>query len=230
VNEKNLGYAGSNNRAMREFTTQPYIWLLNSDTETGRHSLEQLYTYMEAHPEIGSLGPQLVYPNGSFQSVGGYFPNPLNVFLYLIPLTKLLPVAIKCKLHQIAAFPQPIPREGVELDYVTGAAMFLRKKSLDEAGLLAEDFYMYFEETDLCLRQQRLGWKCVVINTEPVMHVYGGTFKTAYDRKRLSITLESLNIFIKKNYTGWRRWAMLLEVWLFGALSLRIKQLKNLSR
>ncbi len=228
VNAKNLGFAGSNNRAMREYATQPYIWLLNSDTETGVHSLEQLHQYMVSNPKVASVGPQLVYPNGAYQSVGGYFPTPLNVFLYLFPVTKILPASIKRKLKQIALTPQSISEEGIKLDYVTGAAILLRKSALDEVGLLAEDFYMYFEETDLCLRLHRAGWECVVINTEPVMHVYGGSFKTAYDQRRLQIMLDSLVIFIKKNYSGWRRAVMLAEVALFGKLSLRIKQLKSL--
>lgn len=227
-NEKNLGYAGSNNRAMREFATQPYIWLLSSDTETGAHSLEQLYEYMESHPKVGAVGPQLVYPDGSLQSVGGFFPTPLNVFLYLFPITKLLPHVFKKKIKQIGLSPQIIPENGLELDYVTGAAILLRKKSLDDIGLMSEDFYMYFEDTDLCLRLGRAGWKCVVINCDPVMHVYGGSFKTRYDKRRLKITLESLALFVKKHYSGWKRYATLLEVRLLGPVSLLIKRLKNI--
>lgn len=227
-NEKDLGYAGSNNRAMREFVTQPYVWLLSSDTETGARSLEQLYQYMESRPEVAAVGPQLVYPNGSLQSVGGFFPTPSNVFFYLLPVTKLLPPVIRRKLKQIGLFPQAIPANGLELDYVTGAAIFLRKKALDAVGLMSEDFYMYFEDTDLCLRLRRAGWKCVVINSDPVMHVYGGSFKTRYNKRRLKITLESLALFIKKHYSGWRRYAMLLEVRLLGPVSLLIKRLKNI--
>jgi hypothetical protein len=227
VNEKDLGFAGSNNRAIRDFTTQPYIWLLNSDTETGQHSLEQLYQYMEVHPNVGAVGPQLIYPNGTLQSTGGYFPSPLNVFLYLFPISKFLPKSVKKKIKQIALFPQPIPEEGLELDYVTAAAVLLRKKALDEAGLLAEDFYMYFEETDLCLRLKKRGWKRTVISTEPVMHIYGGSFKTQFDKRRLKLTLQSLVLFIKKNYIGWRRYVMLFEIFLLGDFSLLVKRLKN---
>ncbi len=227
-NEKNLGYAGSNNRAMREFATQPYVWLLSSDTETGAHSLEQLYDYMESHPKVGAVGPQLVYPDGSLQSVGGFFPTPLNVFLYLFPVTKLLPRTIKQKIKQIGLSPQAIPESGLELDYVTGAAILLRKKALDSIGLMSEDFYMYFEDTDLCLRLGRVGWKCIVINCDPVMHVYGGSFKTQYDKRRLRITLDSLVLFVKKHYFGWRRDVIIVEVYLFGSVSLLIKRLKNI--
>lgn len=226
-NEKDLGYAGANNRAMREFATQPYVWLLSSDTETGAHSLEELYAYLESHPEVGAVGPQLVYPNKSLQSVGGFFPTPLNVFLYLLPVSKLLPVSFRQKIKQIGIFPQTIPASGLELDYVTGAAIFLRKKAVSDVGFMAEDFYMYFEDTDLCLRLRKAGWKCIVINCDPVMHVYGGSFKTRYDKRRLQLTLQSLVLFVKKHYSGWRRCAIIAEVVILGPLSLLVKRLKN---
>ncbi|HSR89205.1 MAG TPA: glycosyltransferase family 2 protein [Candidatus Udaeobacter sp.] len=228
VNEKDLGYAGSNNRAIREFATEPYVWLLSSDTETGAHSMEQLYQFIELHPEVGAVGPQLVYPDRSWQSVGGFFPTPLNVFLYLLPITKLLPAAVRRKLKLIGLFPQAIPDGGIELDYVTGAAILLRKKALDKVGLMSEDFYMYFEDTDLCLRLRKDNWKCVVINSDPVMHVYGGSFKTKYDKRRLKITLDSLVLFINKHYSGWKKYVMIFEVKLLGPMSLLIKRLKNI--
>jgi GT2 family glycosyltransferase len=72
--KENLGFAKANNRALRDVANQTYVWLLNSDTETGRDSLEQLYEYVEAHKEVGAVEPQLVYPDGSLQSTGGFFP------------------------------------------------------------------------------------------------------------------------------------------------------------
>lgn len=227
ANTVNTGFARANNQAIRDLATEPFIWLLNSDTETGRQSLEQLYTYIKSHPKVGAVGPQLVYPTGAFQSIGGYFPTPSNVLRYLIPFGWFLPVAVKRKLKNIALFPQPVPTDGIRLDYVTGAASLLRKQALDEVGLLAEDYFMYFEETDLCYRLKWAGWDIIAIDTEPVMHVYGGSFKTKYDKRRLGIFLESLIIFAKKHYTGWKKWAIIAEVKLFGPISLVLKRVKN---
>ena len=195
-NTENFGFAKANNQAIRQFSTQPYIWLLNSDTETGQKSLEQLLDFMMAHPKVGALGPQLVYPNREWQSVGGYFPSVSNVFTYLIPFTVLLPKLIRRKLKSLVIYPQALSKEGIEIEYVTGAALFLRKSALDEVGLLCEDYFMYFEETDLCLRLKRAGWEIKAIDTDPVMHVYGGSFKTKYDPKRLKIFLTSLALFV----------------------------------
>lgn len=226
--KENLGFAKGNNLGIKTFANQPYVWLLNSDTETGKNSLERLVDYMENHPELGAIGPQMIYPNKELQSVGGFFPSVTNVFYYLIPLIFLLPKLWRRKLKSIAIFPQPIPEDGIELDYVTGAAVLLRRQALQQVGLMPEDYFMYFEETDMCFRMKELGWKMRVINCEPVMHVYGGSFKTKYDPRRLGLFQASLIKFVKKNYAGWRKSLILLEVILFGEISILLKRLKAL--
>jgi len=225
--KENLGFAKANNLAIKEAADQPYIWLLNSDAEAGKNTLGELHEYMRYNNDVGALSPQLVYPDGKLQSFGGFFPSCLNVFLYLLPLSYLLPKQTKRKLKTLAIYPQLIPERGIELDYATGAALFLRKKALDQVGLLGEDYFMYFEETDLCWRLKKSGWKVMAINTEPVTHVYGGSFKTRRDAKRLGLFLESLKIFIQKNYKGWMRYVILLEIVLLGRLSIVLKGLKN---
>lgn len=227
-NQKNVGFAKANNQAIN-LTKQPYIWLLNSDTETGVKSLEQLYQYLENNELVGALGPQLEYPDKHLQSVGGFFPSISNVFLYLFPLIKLLPIEYKKKIKTIALFPQSIPEHGLNLDYVTGSALMLRKKALEEVGLLGEDYFMYFEETDLCWRLKQKNWQIRVINTEPVIHIYGGSYKSKYDKKRLNQFLISLKKFINKYYRGWRKIIMLLEIILGGKLSILVKGLINKS-
>lgn len=227
-NQENVGFAKANNQAIRTVVNQPYVWLLNSDTETGPQSLAQLVEYVVANPRVGAVGPQLVYPTRAWQSVGGFFPTPTNVLYYLIPLTWFLPAAWRRRLHSLALYPQPIPETGLKLDYVTGAAVLLRRAALDEVGLLAEEYFMYFEETDLCWRLHQAGWGRHVIPTDPVMHVYGGSYKTAFDPRRLRRMLDSLLLFVTKNYRGARRSLIVGEIKLLGSLSLVLKRFKNI--
>jgi GT2 family glycosyltransferase len=225
--KENLGFAKGNNRAIKEAAIQPFVWLLNSDTETGNRTLEQLFAYMEAHPEIGALGPQLIYPDNRLQSVGGYFPSILNVFYYLFPFLYFLPQAWRAHFKSIALFPQSIPERGLDLEYVTGAALLLRRTALDQVGLMSEDYFMYFEETDMCWRMKKAGWKIRAIPTDPVVHVYGGSFKSTYDKKRLKLFQESLAIFVKKNFSGMKKNIILLELFCFGNISILLKKFKR---
>lgn len=226
-NKENLGFAKANNLAIKKIADQPYVWLLNSDAEAGKNTLRELHDCMEKNPKIGALSPQLIYPDGKLQSFGGFFPSCLNLFLYLIPLSYFLPVSVKRKLKNLAIYPQTIIGDGIELDYATGAALFLRKKALDQVGLLEEDYFMYFEETDLCWRLKKSGWKVMAINTEPVMHVYGGSFKTRRDAKRLGLFLESLEKFVKKNYKGLKKNFILAEIMILGKISIILKGFKK---
>lgn len=225
--KENLGFAKGNNLGIKTFASQPYIWLLNSDTETGKNSLEQLVSYMDKHSKIGALGPQMIYPNNELQSVGGFFPSINNVFYYLIPFAFFLPKLWRRKLKSMAIFPRLIPEDGLELDYVTGAAVLLRREALDQVGLMPEDYFMYFEETDMCWRMKKTGWKIKVINTDPVVHVYGGSFKTKYDPRRLQLFQESLIKFVKKNYSGWKKLCIVTEVIFFGQVTLLLKRIKS---
>ncbi|MEI8361149.1 MAG: glycosyltransferase family 2 protein [bacterium] len=226
-NPENIGFARANNLAIRDLAKEEFIWLLNSDTEVGKNSLVDALTYLEANTAIAGVEPTLVYPNGSLQSVGGYFPNILNVFYYLVPVGYLLPISLKQRLKSIALFPQSISAAGIELDYITGAAAIFRREVLDQVGLLGAEYFMYFEETDLCYRIARAGYKLMGIKTDPVMHVYGGSFKGKADDKRLRMFLSSLELFVKKNYSKWYAQIIILEIRLFGELSIFLKGLRQ---
>lgn len=222
----NEGFAKANNYALSLLTTETYAWLVNSDTEVHKDTLGVLYAYAEAHPNVGMVGPTMVYPDGSLQSVGGYFPSVINVFRYLVPFGVIFPPRIRGTFHDIALFPQPIFGEK-KVDYVTGAACLLRRSALEKAGVLGEQYFMYFEETDLAWRLKKQGYVVLALRTPPVMHVYGGSYKRAHDKKRLEQFLESLVVFVKTNYTGVRRIAILFLVRLFGSFSIMLRSLKQ---
>lgn len=225
--KENIGFAKANNIVIKKYVNQPYVWLLNSDTETGEKTLQELYEYLEAHPHVAAVGPQLVYPDGTLQSVGGGFPRFWNVFLYLFPVLWLVPLRFRRSLNTIAWLPQPLLREGKKIDYATGASLMLRKSALDNVGLLGEQYFMYFEETDLCFRLWRSGKEVHVVDTEPVMHVYGGSFKRKHAPDRLKYFLDSLVIFVQTYYRGFSKWSILCLVRLGGSFSIRVKSLRK---
>ncbi|MEI6288230.1 MAG: glycosyltransferase family 2 protein [bacterium] len=226
INNENLGFAKANNQAIAT-AGGDYIFLLNSDTEIGKNTLQQMFDYLEHNSQVAGVVPQLIYPDGSWQSVGGYFPTILNVLRYLLPITFFFPEFAKKKLKDMAIFRQEIPDKGMRLDYITGAAAMFRKAVLDRVGFLGEEYFMYFEETDLCWRINRAGYKLMAIKTEPMVHVYGGSYKSRHDPERLKMFLQSLRIFVKKNYGGFKKRMILFEILLLGKLSLKIKNLKQ---
>jgi len=223
-NIDNVGFARANNMAISNVSTQPYVWLVNSDTEIGDNTLKQLYDFMEENTDTAIVSPQLIYPNGKLQSTGGFFPSIANIFNHFIPLYKILPLNIKHQIRLMGVSGREI-REKLALDYVTGAALFLRKSVVAQVGLLGDDYFMYFEETDLCWRVKNMGFKIYAINTSPVMHIHGASFKNKYDIKRLRLFNQSLARFILNNYKGLKKAIMLIEVYILGEFSIIVKSI-----
>jgi GT2 family glycosyltransferase len=142
-NPENLGFAGGNNVGLQASTGEIMV-LLNDDTEVPRDWLMHLEKPFRDDPRIGAVGCKLIYPDRqTIQHAGAFILANGN--------TGHLGVGEKDEgQHDMAC----------ERDYVTGAALALRREALDQVGLLDPGFFpIYFEEVDLQVRLVRAGWK-----------------------------------------------------------------------
>jgi len=163
-NHENVGFARANNQAIR-ISTGRYVLLLNSDTLVLPNALAQMVAFMDAHPEAGIVGANVLNVDGTPQFCYGKFPS-------LIPETFL---ALGLNTH----FPFSLwfhPQVGVdqafiETDWVAGAALLVRRATLDQVGLLDESYFMYSEEIDLARRVQCAGWHTCVVRDAPIVHL-----------------------------------------------------------
>jgi GT2 family glycosyltransferase len=151
-NEDNVGFARACNQGIR-MGEGAYCLLLNPDAVIDGASLQGLVASMEGHSEPGLVAPRLVYPDGSLQLSVRRFPTLRAIGLRILRLDGL--------------FPGPVDRylmrdwdheEGRDVDWVIGACMLLRRKAVEEVGLLDEGFFMYYEDIDLCYRMGQQGW------------------------------------------------------------------------
>src|SRR5512139_3726511 len=143
-NGMNLGYAKAINKGLTECCS-PYVMVLNPDTIVQHEFFEIVLDYMESHPDVGILGPRVLDPDGSTQGSARSFPDPLTgLFGRASFLSKWLPN-------------NPITRRNVptnkwdgitplEVDWVSGACMVVRRRALGEVGLMDERFFMYWED------------------------------------------------------------------------------------
>lgn len=162
ANAENVGFARACNQGLRTSRGR-YALLLNPDTRVVPGALEALVAFMDAHPEAGAAGPALLNPDGSLQPSGGEFPS-LRQLLAIHPIVAgLLP-----------APEHPLRRrdfsEVAEVDEVSGACMIVRRAAIDEVGLLDENFFLYFEDLDWCLRLKRAGWRVYHLPEARVIH------------------------------------------------------------
>lgn len=145
---KNLGYAGAVNVALKE-TSGEYIVLLNPDIVVLKEGINEMLKFMDAHPQAGIAGGQLVNPNGSIQESAFRFYSPMTI-LYRRTFFRYLPWA-KRHLDRIFMHDKDFAKEQ-KVDWILGACMCIRRSSLDVVGLMDERFFLYFEDMDWCRR------------------------------------------------------------------------------
>jgi hypothetical protein len=164
----NLGFAAGNNVGLRKCSGR-HAALLNSDTVVRRDALETCVRYLDAHPDVGVVGPQLLHPDGSKQNSIHAFPSLLTELVPKGLLELLLPRRFPSKRYEHA--------EPLDVDAVLGACLLVRREVLDRVGPLPEDYFVFLEETDWCLRIRRAGWRVVHVPGARVVHVFGASSK-----------------------------------------------------
>jgi GT2 family glycosyltransferase len=168
---RNGGFAYGNNEAIRPAlrSSDPpdFVWLLNPDTLVRPGALRAMLDFLQSHPDAGIVGSRLEHADGSPQRSAFRFhslPGELDAALRLGPVSRALSRWVVAP---------PIPTDACETDWVSGASLIVRRAVLEQIGLLDEGYFMYFEETDLCLRARRAGWRCWYVPQARVVHLVG---------------------------------------------------------
>lgn len=167
--ETNVGFTAGNNLALRRCDSR-YLLLLNPDTEIVGEALSSMMGYMERHPEIGLLGPQLCYPGGAPQSSRRRFPTLAMALMESTLLEQWWPDNRWARAYRLADAPVDVIQP---VDWVTGACMLVRHKAVERVGLMDEDLFMYSEELDWCRRLIDDGWRVVYYPCAVVVHHEG---------------------------------------------------------
>lgn len=215
-NEKNIGFAAAVNQGIRA-SRSPYVILLNPDSRISGTFFEPVLQFMEDNSKVGILGPRILEPDGRIQGSARAFPNMLTgLFGRTSLLTKLFPNNPITRKNIVS-----IESDGIsplEVDWVSGACMVVRRKAIEEVGLLDERFFMYWEDADWCRRMWERGWKVVYF---PGVHVIHDTGKSSAQRP-----LRSALEFHKSSYLLFAKYAKgpvrLLLPCVFSGLALRI--------
>jgi N-acetylglucosaminyl-diphospho-decaprenol L-rhamnosyltransferase len=220
ANATNKGFTGGNNDGLRladgliasdpHDEAHQFLFLLNPDTEVKPGALDTLSAYAMANPTAGLIGPRLRYGDGSLQSSRRRFPTLLTA---LFESTWLQRYAPRHALHQFYMQDQA-DDEACDVDWVVGAAMFVRHAAYQQVGLLDEaSFFMYSEETDWCKRMKDAGWGVVYLPQAEVVHYEGRSSQQA-SAQRMKLFNTSKVRYFAKHHGAWQ--AELLRLWLLG--------------
>jgi GT2 family glycosyltransferase len=171
VNPHNPGFGAAGNQIF-SLTTAPYLLLLNGDTRTRPGGLDAIADYLDAHPQVGVLGPRLVHPDGRLQSSCASFPHPLLPLVKSKGLTRLIRRIPVVRDRVLDTWRHDAPRR---VPWVVGAALGIRRAAFEAVAGFDEGFHLYFEEPDLCYRMLRAGWETHFAPVTDIIHVEGAS-------------------------------------------------------
>jgi GT2 family glycosyltransferase len=192
-NKVRMGFAANHNQALSKATGR-YALILNDDTVVSPGCFQRLIKFADEHPEAGFFGPRLTNEDGSLQTSAYRFPSPyreamealnLHLFLGFIPA-----------MDTYKGWKHDSPRY---VDFLSGAALMVRKDVLEKIGLLDDRFFIYSEESDWCYRGKKAGYKVLFVPDATISHV-GGKSSTGRSGHRSVEFLRSHGKYIRKHY------------------------------
>ena len=186
ANKENMGFARANNLAIRQ-SSADYVLLLNPDTVVYENTLRESVAFMDSHPEAGGVGVRMLTREGdpapeSRRAV----PTPWVAFLKMIGFSRRYYMS-----H--LSWDQP-----GRIEVVSGAYCMLRRKALDQVGLLDEDFFMYGEDIDLSYRLLKGGWQNWYLPLDIIHYKGESTEKSSF--RYVHVFYQAMLIFFRKHY------------------------------
>jgi len=229
ASERNRGFAGGINFAVRpalEGAARPdYVYLLNSDAFVAPGALRLLLEFLERHRDVAICGSYIHGRAGEPHETAFRFPTILGELIAWVPLWPFTPLLRR---HAVA---MPIPTRPQAVDWLAGASMLIRREVFDSIGLFDDGFFMYFEETDFCLRARRAGFPTWYLPESRVAHIGGGSTGLLDARRpRPAYWFESRRRYLRKHHGAPYLWAA-NAAWVAGfalaQLRRRVKRLPN---
>jgi len=196
-NPKNVGYGKAHNQALR-ISRGRYKLILNSDVILLENALKNMVDFLDKNSDAGAIGPICLDKRGNIGYSYGNFPRP-GLWILERLLGSLAPKFIKGP--PLEAKPEINMSEKMEVDFIKGACLLIKKEVCEEIGLFDEDFFAYFEETDWCFRMKKGGIKRYLISDAKVIHITDASFGNVPDKAKKYFE-NSKKIYLEKHYGG----------------------------
>jgi GT2 family glycosyltransferase len=215
----NSGFARANNEGIRQSTGE-VVLLLNPDTIVEDDAINKCY-YNFAHSDYAACGIQILNPDNTPQVSGLYAVQGGLNFLLQLPyagsLLKFIGNSLKFSKPNV-----PVAIGLVEVDWINGAFLMVKRTSVEKAGLLDEDFFLYAEETEWCSRLKKTGKLCIYGGIH-IIHLQAGTtlptfqsedkaYKNIFDKKGLQIMVSTFVRIRKEFGVAWFFFILLMFI------------------
>jgi hypothetical protein len=196
-NRENIGFARAVNKAMG-LGKAGYVLVLNPDTRVDKEFFARMIKYMEANSDVGILGPRIYDSRGRIQGSARKFPTFRNaVFGRTTLFSRLFPN----NPGTLTSIPAYSCRDGraMDVDWVSGACMVVRKKAVNQVGGLDEKFFMYWEDADWCRRMRQNQWRVVYCPDCSIVHYTGVSSRKNLIKSILEFHKSAYYLFCKSS-------------------------------
>lgn len=193
-NKSNIGFGRACNQGAKN-TSGKYILFLNSDCCLRQDAVKVLFNYLESNDNCSLVGPCLVAKNGNRMNSCFRFPNLYRPHLNYHWL-------FKDKFLLAYSPNDPVRNMGGKVDWLSGACFLIRATDFKKLNGFDEDFFMYYEDTDLCQRIKRVGGEVIYYPDVRVEHESGGSSKGVKNWLDL-VNYKSRLIYYKKHFFIW---------------------------
>ncbi len=183
----NVGFAAANNRAA-EVARGRFMVFLNPDTTVVGDAFGVMLRYLEQNPDVGVVGPQLRYPDGTPQSTRRRFPTRRTGFVESTIIQQYWRDNAILRRYYVLDKPSDKTQN---VDWLVGACLFTRRETLETAGVFDERFFMYSEEVEWCHRVRESGWDIVYLPSATIVHHEGSS-------SRLDLPVRQINFDTSK--------------------------------
>ena len=186
ANKKNVGFACANNQAIRNSESE-YVLLLNPDTVVYENTLRGVLDFMDRHPVAGGAGVRMLTREGKAAPESRRaIPTPWVAMLKMLGFTRRYYMS-----H--LSWDEP-----GQIEAISGAFFLLRRKALEQVGLLDEDFFMYGEDIDLSYRLIQGGWQNWYLPFDIIHYKGESTQKSTF--RYVHTFYQAMLIFFRKHY------------------------------
>ena len=194
---ENIGFTRGNNIGLAQAKGK-FLLLLNPDTEVSPNAITLMLDHLNAHPEVGIIGPHTLNSDGSHQSTRRRFPNLTTGIFESTWLASWAPGMLERDYRLLDTPDDDI----IEVDWVQGSALLLRRAVYLDIGGLDEGYTMYYEELDYCRRAKSAGWRVLYHGGAKIVHHSGKSSEQASAAKQIHFQTSKLRYFRKHHGFG----------------------------
>ena len=192
----NIGFAGGVNRGI-SVSKGSYVLILNPDVIVNRECIDGLMSFLDRNENVSAVGPKLTYQDGQTQPSRRRYPHLRAIMTHRIAFLKRIfgeKILSEFLMEDIS------DKDPVEVEWLIGGCLMLRRDALDDIGLLDSKFFLYYEDADWCYRAAKKGWKVFYLPQVMAMHLYQRESTQGINRQLLWHIMSLFRFYYKHGF------------------------------